>query len=315
MTTPPPRKRHSTPPKFRAFADVVTRFVDATESLLHGELSSPFNVGSEALRDCAANSEHPGTQSKQTLLTLAAQQVAVGHEQTDLLLGIAAVLRADAVTLASFPLARTSAVIAAKSWYVLTGGSRSERLRRFLNEELAALYDLPLPSDEEDAVTFRDDRTADYVAVGATAGLKTVYPNNRRPWEAPFLARTGHRKSEAPPPETQLMKDFYKASGLGEDELAGMPYKLLSAAAHGRFRQAGPTAYAPVGQSVGGVSTAAMHVTLEVAAQVTFYAAIATGTYLNALAQYTSVPNAVVQDRLMPPTAEWVAIAYPPAGR
>jgi hypothetical protein len=307
VTTPP----RSTPPGFHTFADVVTQFADAADSLLHGELSHPFNVGSEALGDQAARSDHEGTQSKQMLLTLATQQVAAGFEQTDLLLGVAAVLRADTVTLPPFPLARTSAVIAAKAWYVLTANSREERLRRFLNEELAALYDLPLPSDEEEAVTFRDDRTEDYLAVGETAGFNPVYPKNRRPWDAPFLARTGQRKSEAPPSETQLMKDLYRASGVHGDDLAGMPYKLLSAATHGRFRQAGLVSHEPVGPSVGGVVTAAKYVPLEVTAQVTFYAALAAGTYLYALAQYTSVPESVVQDRMQQPFADWFAIAHP----
>lgn len=315
MTTPP-QNGHATPPEFHRFADVVTQFVEAADHLLNRELSHPFNTGSEAQLDCAAHSEYPGTQSKQTLLTLATQQVAVGFEQCDLLRGMVAVLRADTVTLAPFPLARTSAVIAAKAWYVLTADSREERLRRYLNEELAALYDLPLPSEKEtvahrEAVTHRNDRTADYLAVGATAGLNAVYPKKPRLWEAPFLARTGQRKSEAPPSETQLVKDLYRESGVHENELAGMPYKLLSAAAHGRFHQAGFTSYVSAGPSVGGVSTAEKSVTLQVTAQTTFYAAVATGTYLYALARYTSVPEAVVLDQLRQPTTDWLAIAHP----
>jgi hypothetical protein len=311
VTTPPPLGTRSTPPEFDRFADVVMQFVDATESLLEGELSHPFNIGSEALRDCAAHLEHPGTQSKQTLLTLATQQVAVGFEQCDLLRGVAAVLRADLVVFAPFPLARTSAVIAAKAWYVLTADSREERLRRYLNEELAALYGTPLPSEDEKAVAFRTDRTADYLTVGATAGLTPVYGKKPRPWDAPFLVRPGQAKSEAPLSETQLVKDLYRASGLQDDELAGLPYSLLSAATHGRFRHVGLVGYAPAGLSVGGVSTAAMHVTLEVTAQSTMYAALAARTYLYALARYTSVPEAVVLDRLRQPAADWFAIAHP----
>lgn len=310
MTTPPPLDTRSTPPEFDRFADVVGQFVDATEGLLKTELSHPFNIGSEALRDCAAHSEHPGTQSKQTLLTLATQQVAVGLEQCDLLLGVTAVLRADLVVFAPFPLARTSAVIAAKAWYVLTAASREERLRRYLNEELAALYDAPLPSDDEEAVTFRTDRTDDYLAVGATAGLTPVYRKNPRPWDAPFLVRPGQVKPAAPPSETRLVKGLYRAAGLQEDELAGLPYALLSAATHGRFRHVGLVGYASTGPSVGGVSTAAMHVTLEVTAQSTMYAALATRTYLCALARYTSVPEAMVLDRLRQPAADWLAIAH-----
>lgn len=313
MTTPPPLSERLTPPEFDYFADVVTRFVDAAESLLKDELSHPFNIGSEAMRDRAASDDHPGTQSKQTLLTLATQQVTVGHEQCDLLLGVVAILRADRVTLAPFPLARTSAVIAAKAWYVLAAGSREERLRRYLNEELAALYGLPFPSDDEGAAAERNDRTADYLAVGATAGLEPVYRKKPRPWDPPFLARAGKGQSDAPPTETQLVKDFYRASGLQEDELAGVPYSLLSAATHGRFRQAGLSGYAPAGPSVGGVLAAALRATLDVTAQTTMYAAIAMRTYLRALARYTSGSEAVVLDRLQEPIAEWWAIAHPSA--
>lgn len=311
MTTPPPLNSRSTPPEFDRFADVVMQFVDATESLLKGELSHPFNIGSEALRDCAAHSEHPGTQSKQTLLTLATQQVAAGLEQCDLLRGIAAVIRADLVVFAPFPLARTCTVIAAKAWFILTAESRAERLQRFLNEELAALHDAPLPSDDEAAATFLADRTADYVAIGATAGMTPGARKNPRPWDASFLVGGDQVKSEVPPSETRLVKGLYRASGLEEDELAGLPYSLLSAATHGRFRQIGFAGYAPTGPSVGGVSSAAMHVTLDVTAQSTMYAALATRTYLCALARYTGVPEAAVLDRLRQPAADWLAIAHP----
>ena len=309
MTTPPPLTgRLTPPPEFKGFAEVVMRFVDAAESLLQGELSHPFNIGSEALRDCAAHLDYPGTQSKQTLLTLATQQVAAGHEQCDLFLGIAAVVRADRVVFAPFPLARTCAVIAAKAWHVLAAKSREERLRRYLNEELAALYGAPMPADDEEAVTDRADRAADYLAVGAKAGLSPVYRKNPRPWDAPILIRGSQANSDAPPSETQLMKDLYREV-LGEDELAGLPYALLSTATHGRFRQGGFAGYASTGPSVGGVSTAAMHVTLEVTAQSTMYAAFATRTYLCALADYAGVPDAVVLGRLREPVAEWLSFA------
>lgn len=315
MTSPPPLTGRLTPPEFDHFADVVMRFVDAAENLLKGELSHPFNIGSEALRDTVAHPEHPGTRSKQTLLTLATQQVAVGFEQCDLLRGIAALLRTDLVTLAPFPLARTAAVVAAKAWYVLTAGSREERLRRYLNEELAALYGLPFLADNPAAAGERNARCADYLAVGATAGLEAVYRKKPRAWDAPILARAGRGLTDAPPQETQLVKDFYSASGLHEAELAGLPYSLLSAATHGRFRHAGLVGYAAAGPSLGGVSTAAMHVTLEVTAQTTMYAAIAMRIYLCALAQYTAVPEAAVLGRLQGPNAEWSAIAQRMTGQ
>lgn len=335
---PPPANRRWTPAEFEDFAEVVTRFVDATESLLKDEPSHQFNIGSDALRDTAARSDHEGTESKLTLLTLATQQVDVGHHQCDLLRGIAAAVRADRVTLAPFPLARTSAVIAAKAWYVLTAGSRQERLRRFLNEELAALYDAPFPSVDDterndevstEADTFCANRTEDYLAVGATAELTPVHLKKPRRWEPPLLARPDQMepaspettrsmndlyRAVAPPSETQLMKDLYQASGLADDDLAGLPYSLLSAATHGRFLQAGLIEYAPTGQpSVGGVRTMARLITLGVTAQTTVYAALATRTYLLALARYTAVPEAVVLDRLRQPAADWLAFAPPAA--
>ncbi|WP_078311273.1 MULTISPECIES: hypothetical protein [unclassified Mycobacterium] len=314
MTIPPPPSGRLTPPEFDHFADVVMQFADAAEDLLKRELAYPFNFGSEALRDTAARDDHPGTRSKQTLLTLATQQVVAGHNQCDLLRGVAGLLRTDRVTLAPFPLARTCAVMAAKAWYVLTAESKEERLRRYLNEELAALYGLPFPSDNKEATTERDDRTADYLAVGSTVGLEAAYRKRPRPWDAPVLARAGQGLDDAPPPETQQVKDLYLASGLQQDELAGMPYSLLSAATHGRFSQAGLIGYAAVGPSVGGVSTAEMHVTLEITSQTTIYAAIAMRAYLCALARYTSVPEAVVLGRLQEPTAAWWAIAHPSTG-
>lgn len=315
MTSPPPLSNRSTPPEFGRFADVVMQFVNAAESLLKGQLSHSFIDGSDAQLDCAAISEHPGTQSKQTLLTLATQQVSAGVEQCDLLRGIGAVVGADLVVFAPFPLARTCVVIAAKARFILSADTRARRLQRYLNEELAALHDLPKPSDDdEQAADFRAflaDRTADYVAVGATAGLTLGARKKRRQREAPFLVRHDQDKSEVPPPETRLVKDLYRASGLKEDALAGLPYSLLSAATHGRFRQAGYARYAAAGPSVGGVSLAAVHVTIEDTAQSTFYAALATRIYLCALARYAGAPEELVLDKLAQPTADWFAVAHP----
>jgi hypothetical protein len=56
-----------------------------------------------------------------------------------------------------------------------------------------------------------------------------------------------------------------------------------------------------------------MHVALDVTAHSTMYAAFATRAYLCALAQYTSVPEAVVLERLRAPAAEWLAVAQPAA--
>lgn len=313
MTTSPPLHNLSTPPEFDYFADVVAQFVDASESLLQAELSHPFSKGSDAQQDCAAHADHPGTHSKQTLLTLATQQVTAGFDQCDLLRGIVAALRADRVLVAPFPLARTCVVIAAKARYILTADSRGQRLQRYLNEDLATLHDLPKPSDEKELAAFEADlaeRTADAAAIGTTAGLALGDRKKRRRHEAPFLVRHDQDKSELPPSETRLVKDLFLASGLDKDELAGLPYSLLSAATHGRFARIF-TRHEPTGPSVDGVVSAAKLVTLEVTAQSTLYAALATNTYLCALARYTGVPEEVVLDRTRQSTTKWLEIAHP----
>ena len=67
--------------------------------------------------------------------------------------------------------------------------------------------------------------------------------------------------------------------------------------------------------SAGRVPTAAAYrfFVEQVTAQATFYAAVATGTYLCALARYASVPEAVVLERVRQPYADWSAIANPAA--
>ncbi len=133
---------------------------------------------------------------------------------------------------------------------------------------------------------------------------------NPRPWDAPFLVDPEEEEPAAPPSEKQLVKNLFGAAGLQEGNLAGLPYSLLSTATHGRFRSVGLVGYASVGPSVGGVSTAAMGVALPVTAQSTMYAAIATLTYLCALARYTSASEAMVLDRLQQPYADWQALAH-----
>lgn len=109
-----------------------------------------------------------------------------------------------------------------------------------------------MPANDEETVTFRTTRTEDHLTVGTTARLVPGHRKKPRPWEAPFLVREGQAKSDVPPSETQLVKDLYQASGLQEEELAGLPYSLLSAATHGRFRQVELVGYASTGPSLGG---------------------------------------------------------------
>jgi hypothetical protein len=99
---------------FAQLGGVVLRFADAVEGLLQREFAHTFNIGS-ALRDCASNESHQGTETKQILTTLSTSQVRAGFVQCDHYRGIAAGLPADKVLFSPFPLARTSIVVATKS--------------------------------------------------------------------------------------------------------------------------------------------------------------------------------------------------------
>ncbi|WP_458317916.1 hypothetical protein [Mycolicibacterium brisbanense] len=296
------------PNGFDRLADAVLGFVEALESLLSNRFAHPFTIGSDALRDCAADEVHQGTQSKRILTTLATSQVRAGYVQCDLLRGVAASLRAEKVFFAPFPLARTSVVVAAKSWHVLDADSRVERLHRYLNEELAALYGAPLDPDDEQSRTYVAERTQDYVTIGATAGLRLGRKKKPKPWDAPFLVRAGDPDSKTPESETQLVRSIIEASGFGSD-YSNVPYTLLSSATHGRFHRAGVTAYTPAGPSAGGVTVTAMYSPPDTTAQVTIHAAFATFTYLLALARYMDVSEVSVRERLRDSMTAWNAVA------
>ena len=160
MTTPPPLDSRPAPPEFDRFADVVTQFADATESLLEPELSHPLNIEAKHCGTVAANSEHPGTKSKQTLLTSCD---AAGRRRPR-------TVRPSPRR--HCPVARrTSSCSRRFRWRALPPSSRrkrgtsspqasrEERLRRYLNEELAALYGAPVgPRTMKKRSSFRTDR-------------------------------------------------------------------------------------------------------------------------------------------------------------
>jgi hypothetical protein len=128
---------------YTKLADTIRRFADAVEYLLTIEFEFPFSLGSEGLRDCAADTQHCGTTTKDAMTRLAMSQLRAIGAQCDLHRGIAAVLPAQKVFFSPYPLARTGVATAAKAWYILSGVTREERLQRYLNEELAALYGAP----------------------------------------------------------------------------------------------------------------------------------------------------------------------------
>lgn len=293
--------------QFERLAEAVVGFAEAVEGLLSGELSYPFTIGSDALRDCAADESHQGTRSKTPLTNLATAQIRAGFVQCDLYRGIAAALPAPKVFFSPFPLARTCVVVAAKAWSVLRAGSLQQRLQRYLNEELAALHDAPLNLGDEESPSYVDQRTADYVAVGATVGLRVGRRKNPKRWDAPLLVGPDD-PHEMPISETQLVRSIIEASGFG-GSYAGIPYSLLSAATHGRFHHAGVTAYVPVGPSEGGVTASALYAPVDVTAQVTIHAAFATLTYLLALARYTKASEELIRERLRDSMSEWNAVA------
>ncbi|WP_319452493.1 MULTISPECIES: hypothetical protein [unclassified Mycobacterium] len=296
---------------YTKLADTIIGFATAVEDLVTTELSYPFSVGSEALRDCAADGRHPGTQTTKALTRLCANQIRAAAVQCDLHRGIAAGLSVSKVYFSPFPLARTCVVTAAKAWHILGGATREERLQHYLNEELDALYRAPWDFNDQDSRADIAARTDDHVAVGATAGLRVVPKNNARDWEAPYLIRSGQVRKDRPPSETDVVRGIFAASGLGADE-ARVPYTLLSAATHGRFNYAGVSESVLTGRSVNGVPTIAMHSSAGTTAKVTVLAAIATRTHLRALARYANVSEDLVQDRLGDTLAEWCAIGGVP---
>ena len=278
-------------------ADVVSRFAGAVETLLTHEFAYPFPIGSEALRDCTADAQHRGTRSTQALTQLATGQIHAGFVQCDLLLGIAACLPAHSVFFAPFPLARACVAVAARAWHVIAAESREDRLKHYLNEELAALYDASFDRADKETEEHIRQTTNDFLAVGAAAGLRAVPGPKSKPWVAPYLVSRGQKSSQRPLKETDLVKALFVAGGFKE-AVAHRPYKVLSAAAHGRFRYAGVVSLPPTGPSVHGVSMRSMHTPVDVAAEVTAPAALATLTHLRALARYVNVPEVTVQERL-----------------
>ena len=131
-------------------ADTILRFADAVEALIKDELAYPFStIPSAALSDRAVDGEHVGTRTKKIFTRLAANQVYDVAVQLDLHRGMAAVLPAMGVFFAPYPLGRTCVATAAKAWFILVGATREERLQRYLNEELGALYGAPWDFGDE----------------------------------------------------------------------------------------------------------------------------------------------------------------------
>lgn len=287
-------------------ADIVFRFGTAVEDLLRDELAYPFSVGSDALRDHAADEQHCGTRTKDALTGLSGSQIRAVGAQCDLHYGIAALLPVPKVYFSPFPLARTCAVTAAKAWFILGGATREERLQRYLNEELDALYRTAWDFSDPAARAEIDARTVDLVAVGVTAGLRSERKQGAKDWEAPYLVRSDQGSKVKPPSETAVVRDMFEAAGLGQQ--AGLPYTLLSAATHSRFQHAGVSESIFTGRTVNGVRTIALHSSPRTTAKVTALAAFATRIHLLALARYANVSEACVQDRLRNALAEWCAI-------
>ncbi|MGP4057788.1 hypothetical protein ACTWP6_23685 [Mycobacterium sp. 4D054] len=292
---------------YTALSEVVLRFADAMESLITDELRAPFSrIPSEAVRDRAADGEHLGTRTKKPLTNLAMNQGYSTVAQCDLLRGIAAALPAEKVFFSPYPLARTCVVTAAKAWFIVSGPTRTERLRRHLNEELGAIYGAAWDFNDSDSVTDIAALTDDHLAVGASAGLGAVHRKKLKPGLAPYLVRSGQQDGNTPPSETAIVREMFTASGFGADQ-AGKPYTLLSAATHGRFIQSGVSESILTGRTEFGVQMRALHSSAETSAKVTVLAAIAARTHLRELARYANEPQELVDGRLGGPLAEWCA--------
>nr|WP_313774934.1 hypothetical protein [Mycobacterium sp.] len=290
---------------YMALSEVVLRFADAVESLITGELRHPLSrIPSEAVRDRAADGEHLGTRTKTALSNLAMNQGYAAVAQCDLLRGVAAALPAEKVFFSPYPLARTCVVTAAKAWFIVSGPTRPERLQRYLNEELGAIYGAAWDFNDSDSLADIAALTDDHLTVGANTGLRPVYKTKPNPWDAPYLVRSDQQDGDAPPSETAIVREMFTASGLGADQ-AGKPYTLLSAATHGRFTQSGISESILTGRTEVGVQMRAIHSSAETSAKVTVLAAIAARTHLRALALYANEPQELVDGRVDGPLEEW----------
>ena len=227
------------------------------------------------------------------LTGLSRTQIRSVGAQCDLHYGIAALLPAPKVYFSPFPLARTCVVAAAKAWFILDGATREERLQRYLNEVLGALYGPSWNFTDPESHNEIDSRTDDLVAFGATASLRPDRTKGAKAWEAPYLIRPNPGRNDRPPLETAVGRRMFAAAGLSADQ-AGWPYTLLPAATHGRFNHAGVLKSIPVGRTVNGVRTTARRSSPKTTAKVTVLAAIATRTHLRALARYDNVSEARV---------------------
>ncbi|MCX2933368.1 hypothetical protein ORI20_24140 [Mycobacterium sp. CVI_P3] len=296
-------------------SEIILRFTDAVDTLLAVDFEFPFSIGSEGLRDCAADELHRGTLTTQAVTRMATMQLYAVAAQCDLHRGMAAALRADGVFFSPYPLARTCVVTAAKAWLIISAPTREDRLQRYLNEELVALYGAPWEFTDPDSTPDIAAKTDDLAAVGATAGLRLL-PKKKtaRNSRAPHLVRADQEDGARPPSESRIVRDVFESSGLGADQV-DKPYTLLSAATHGRFIQSGVSESIPAGRSRFDVPTRGLSSSPGTTAKVTVLAAIATRTHLRALARYTNVPQEQVQDRLGAPFREWCAAGgvEPPA--
>lgn len=207
---------------YTALSGVVLRFADAVESLITSELRHPFSrIPSEAVRDRAADGEHLGTRTNKVLTNLAMNQGYAAAAQCDLLRGVATALPAEKVFFSPYPLARTCVVTAAKAWFIVSGPTRAERLQRYLNEELGAIYGAAWDFNDSDRLADIAALTDDHLAVGASTGLRAAaHKKKLKPWDAPYLIRSDQQDGDTPPSETAIVRGMFRASGLGADQAA-----------------------------------------------------------------------------------------------
>jgi hypothetical protein len=196
---------------YTKLADAVLRFASAVDDLLKDELAYPFSIGSEALRDRAVPRHKDHGRAYEPIRESAPRgrcAVRLSPRVRRALAGAEGLLRAP------FPLARTCAVAAAKAWFILAGATREERLQRYLNEELDALYRTPWDFADPGSQAGIATRTADYVAIGATVGLRPERNKNAKDWGAAYLVRWGQGRRDRSPSETEVVRDVFAAAGV-----------------------------------------------------------------------------------------------------
>ncbi|MGW6659360.1 hypothetical protein [Rhodococcus sp. NPDC055024] len=230
----------------RSMETVARTWVEYNDST-----APPYQDGSTAAAD--ARTEVGMVRSGRTYLTDMSLSCNYSmFHASDQLLGVAACTASPNIGWAMYPPARTALVALARANHVLSGESEKERLRRHLNDELAANSStiklaLTHNQDVRDHCEGIQKRIRDD---GENAGFHWR-PNKGLPY---FAADSHHPAKEAKPSETARVILLVSSMSSGvDDQLNAFSYRLLSEVVHDRPQHTGLSAHEAMGESRNGI--------------------------------------------------------------